>query len=101
MKLPTVLSICLATSCVAFSPPQAFRNVNLVRSINLEKGYVRETVNLVIENIDKQAHDEYYLPFSQEVMTKLGGLEIRDKKDNSKPAFSYESLLDNEISRYA
>ena len=99
MKFPIILLLCLAASSAALTPPQAFRNVNLVRSINLEKGYVKETINVVIENIDKQAQDEYYLPVGPEVMAKLGGLEIRDKKDTSKPAFSFESVLDHEISR--
>lgn len=71
-----------------FKPPQVFENVNLVRTINLEKGYVRETVNLVVSNIDKQPQSEYYLPFEYDTIGKIGGVEVRDKKDASKPAFS-------------
>ena len=72
-----------------FKPPQVFQNVNLLRNTNLEKGYVRETVNVVIENIDSKPQDEYYIPFSAEVIDKVGGLEVRDKK-NPGPAFKIE-----------
>ena len=73
-----------------FKPPQVFKNANLLRNINLEKGYVKETVNVVIENIDRQEQDTYYLPFKAEVIGKVGGLEVRDKKDHDKPAFLSE-----------
>ncbi|KAL9004553.1 MAG: hypothetical protein Q9188_002647, partial [Gyalolechia gomerana] len=65
----------------AFKPPQVFQNVNLLRNINIEKGYVRETVNVVIENIDSKPQHEYYIPFSADVIDKVGGLEARDKKN--------------------
>ncbi|KAJ5894481.1 hypothetical protein N7495_006172 [Penicillium taxi] len=60
--------------------PQVFKNTNLVRSTNLEKGYVRETVNLVVENIDKEPQSSYYIPFPSEVFGHVGGFEVRDKK---------------------
>ncbi|KAL8836235.1 MAG: hypothetical protein Q9170_003012 [Blastenia crenularia] len=72
-----------------FKPPQVFQNVNLLRNINLEKSYVRETVNLVIENIDSRPQSEYYIPFAAEVIDKVGGFEARDKK-NPGPAFKSE-----------
>ena len=73
-----------------FKPPQVFKNVNLLRNINLEKGYVRETINVVIENVDKKPQVEYYIPFTAEVIGKVGGLEVRDKKDAGKPVFRSE-----------
>lgn len=73
-----------------FKPPQHFRNTNLVRNINLEKSYPRETINVVIENIDKQAQSEYYLPFEQDVISRIGGLEVKDKKDAEKAPFDVE-----------
>ncbi|KAL9576350.1 MAG: hypothetical protein Q9212_007172, partial [Teloschistes hypoglaucus] len=72
-----------------FKPPQVFQNVNLLRSTNLEKGYIRETVNVVIENVDSKAQDQYYIPFSADVIDKVGGLEVRDKKTPG-PAFQSE-----------
>ena len=73
-----------------FKPPQVFKNTNLVRNVNLEKGYVRESVNVVIENTDSKPQDEYYIPFKAEEIGKVGGLEVRDKKDAEKPAYLSE-----------
>ncbi|KAK5946804.1 dolichyl-diphosphooligosaccharide--protein glycosyltransferase subunit 1 [Knufia obscura] len=72
---------------VDFKPPQVFENVNLVRTTNLEKGYVRETVNVVVSNVDNKPQSEYYLPFEYDTIGKIGGIEVRDKKDAAKPAF--------------
>lgn len=74
----------------AFKPPQVFKNVNLVRNVNLEKAYPRETINVVIENIDEKPQDEYYLPFEAGLIAEIGGLEVKDKKDAEKPAFDVE-----------
>ena len=71
----------------AFTPPKHFRNVNLVRNINLEKSYPRETINVVIENIDKAAQNEYYLPFEQGSLGRVGGLQVVDKKEPEKGGF--------------
>lgn len=73
-----------------FKPPQHFRNVNLVRNINLEKSYPRETINVVIENIDANPHSEYYLPFEAELLSRIGGLEVKDKKEPEKGPFVTE-----------
>ena len=70
-----------------FKPSQVFKNTNLVRNVNLEKGYVRETINVVIENIDGKPQDEYYIPFKASDIGKVGGFEVRDKKDAEKPAY--------------
>jgi oligosaccharyltransferase complex subunit alpha (ribophorin I) len=84
-----------------FKPPQHFRNVNLVRNINLEKNYARETVNVVIENVDKEAQSEYYLPFEQGTIARVGGVEVRDKKDAEKEGFIAEIVaLDAQRSAY-
>ena len=63
-----------------FRPPPVFQNVNLLRTIDLEKSYPRETINVVIENIDTAPQDEYFLPFDGETIGKVGGLEVKDKK---------------------
>lgn len=77
-----------------FKPPQVFQNVNLLRNINVEKGYVRETVNVVIENVDSKPQDEYYLPFEAELVEKVGGMQVRDKKNPEK------GLLHAEVVEY-
>jgi oligosaccharyltransferase complex subunit alpha (ribophorin I) len=73
-----------------FKPPQVFQNVNLVRNTNLDKGYVRETINLVIENVGKDPQSEYYLPFDYDVIAKVGGIEVRDKKNIEKGRFDVQ-----------
>ncbi|MCJ1233368.1 dolichyl-diphosphooligosaccharide--protein glycosyltransferase subunit 1 [Varicellaria rhodocarpa] len=73
-----------------FRPPPVFKNVNLVRNINLEKGYVKETVNVVIQNTDANSQDEYYIPFKASIIGKVGGLEVRDKKNPETSPFKSE-----------
>lgn len=73
-----------------FNPPPVFQNVNLVRNTNLDKGYVRETINVVIENISREPQSEYYLPFEYDVIAKVGGIEVRDKKDAEKGRFDVQ-----------
>jgi oligosaccharyltransferase complex subunit alpha (ribophorin I) len=70
-----------------FAPPQTFKNINLLRTINLEKSYVREQINVVIENIDEKPQDKYLLPFMREDVDRVGGLEVWDKNDKSKKRF--------------
>lgn len=73
-----------------FTPPQVFKNNNLVKTINLDKAYPRETINVIIENIDSKAQSEYYLPFETSLISKIGGLEVRDKKAADKGIFKVE-----------
>ncbi|OAP58418.1 hypothetical protein AYL99_07508 [Fonsecaea erecta] len=63
-----------------FKPPPVFENTNLVRTINLEKGYVRETTNVLVTNTDKSPQSDYYIPFEYDLMGKIGGFDARDKK---------------------
>ena len=86
-----------------FKPPQVWENSNLVRNTNLEKSYVRETINLVIKNTDKSSQSEYYFPFEHDVIGNVGGFEVRDKKDETKPPFevttaALAAVLDGETS---
>lgn len=83
-----------------FKPPQVFKNANLVRMTNLDKAYPRETINVIVENIDSKPQSEYYLPFEASLLSKIGGLEVRDKKAADKGTFKVEVVgLDTE--RYA
>ncbi|KAL4917476.1 Ribophorin I [Aspergillus aurantiobrunneus] len=74
-----------------FKPPQVFKNVNLVRNTNLEKGYARETINVVVENVDKQPQSDYYLSFPSDVFDRVGGLEVRNKKEAEKGRFDVDA----------
>lgn len=73
-----------------FKPPQVYKHVNLVRNINLEKSYVRETINVVVENTDVDPQDVYFFPFDVRSIGHVGGFEVRDKKEPSKPSFPAE-----------
>ncbi|EUC37356.1 hypothetical protein COCCADRAFT_85947 [Bipolaris zeicola 26-R-13] len=73
-----------------FAPPQVFKNANLVRTTNLDKAYPRETINVIIQNIDSKAQSEYYLPFDSTLLSKVGGLEVRDKKAAEKGTFKVD-----------
>lgn len=75
-----------------FKPPAVFENVNLVRNINLEKSYPRETINVVIKNIGNEPQSEYYLPFEADMMSRVGGLEVRDRKDTKSPSFKADII---------
>ncbi|KAF2007676.1 Ribophorin I [Amniculicola lignicola CBS 123094] len=63
-----------------FTPPQVFKNANLVRTTNLDKSYPRETINVIIENVDSKPQSEYYLPFESSLISNVGGFEAKDKK---------------------
>jgi oligosaccharyltransferase complex subunit alpha (ribophorin I) len=73
-----------------FKPPQVFKNVNLVRTTNLDKEYPREVINVIIENIDKKPQSKYYLPFESSLIARVGGLEVKDKKAAGKQPFKVE-----------
>jgi len=100
--LLTLLSPVVASSAAAadkvskvnlptnFEPPQVFKNANLVHIISIRKNYVKETINVLIENIDKQPQDEYYLPFTPAQMSRIGGFEAKDKKNPEAGPFSVD-----------
>lgn len=73
-----------------FRPPQVFKNANLVHIISVEKNYVKENVNVLVQNIDKEAHDEYFVPFTADQLSRLGGVEVKDRKDSSAGPFVAE-----------
>jgi oligosaccharyltransferase complex subunit alpha (ribophorin I) len=75
-----------------FKPPQVFKNVNLVHIINLERGYPRELVNVVIENTSKEPQNEYFIPFTADEMERVGGLEVKDKKDADAGTFGVTAI---------
>ena len=75
-----------------FKPPQTFKNINLVHTINLEKSYPKESINVVIENIATTAQDEYYILFTSQQMETIGGLEVRDKKDLDSGLFEVKAV---------
>lgn len=75
-----------------FKPQQSFKNVNLLHTINLEKSYPKESINVIIENTANTAQDEYFIPFTSRQMETLGALEVRDKKDPDSGLFDIEAV---------
>ncbi|QPH00773.1 hypothetical protein C2857_004738 [Epichloe festucae Fl1] len=73
-----------------FKPPQVFKNVNLVHIISLEKNYVKEQINVLVENISKEPQSHYYLPFTSNQIARVGGFEVKDRKDASVSNFISE-----------
>lgn len=81
----------------AFKPPQVFKNTDLAQSINLEKSYPRNVVNIAIENISPEEQDEYYIPFTTTQAERLANLEVRDKKESNAAPFAVElDSIDNQ-----
>lgn len=85
-------SVSKATLPATFKPPQVFNNNNLVHIISLEKSYAKESINVVIENTSREPQNEYFLPFTSEQMSQVGGIEVKDKKDASVVGFRVEAV---------
>ncbi|KAK4105898.1 Ribophorin I [Parathielavia hyrcaniae] len=75
-----------------FKPPQVFKNANLVHVISVEKNYVKENINVLVENIEKAAQHEYFVPFMADQMARLGGVEVKDRKDSTAGPFVAEAV---------
>jgi oligosaccharyltransferase complex subunit alpha (ribophorin I) len=75
-----------------FKPPQVFQNANLVHVISLEKNYVKEQINVLVENVAKEPQTEYYVPFTAEQLPRVGGFEVKDRKDANAGPFVVETV---------
>lgn len=75
-----------------FKPPQVFKNANLVHIISLEKNFVKESINVLIENLSAKPQDEYFLPFTSEQMEKIGALEVKDRKNSDVVGFAVDAV---------
>ncbi|OBS26559.1 hypothetical protein FPOA_00502 [Fusarium poae] len=75
-----------------FKPPQVFQNANLVHVISLEKNYVKEQINVLVENVAKEPQTEYYVPFTTEQLPRVGGFEVKDRKDANAGPFVIETV---------
>jgi len=76
------------------TPPKHFRNVNLVRNVNLEKSYPHETINVVVENIDAAPQLEYFLAFERDTISRVGGLDVKNKKEPEQQGFVVDLVGD-------
>ncbi|KAI1194210.1 Ribophorin I [Nemania serpens] len=75
-----------------FKPPQVFKNANLVHIISLEKNFVKESINILIENLSTKPQDEYFLPFTSQQMEKIGALEVKDRKNSDVVGFAVDAV---------
>lgn len=75
-----------------FAPPQVFKNANLVHIISLEKNYVKENINILVENVATEPQDEYYIALTADQMARVGGVEVKDRKDASLGPFEVASV---------
>jgi oligosaccharyltransferase complex subunit alpha (ribophorin I) len=82
---------------VDFKPPQVFKNANLVHVISLEKTYVKEQINVLVENVAKEPQTEYYVPFTAEQLPRIGGFEVKDRKDANAGPFVAETVEYNSL----
>lgn len=73
-----------------FKPPQVFKNNNLVHIISLEKNYAKEQINVLIENVADKPQSEYYVPFTADQINRVGGFEVKDRKDAEAGLFAAE-----------
>ena len=102
MLLYSILLVSVNSACradIRRIPGCRPSQVNLVRTISLEKNYAKETVNVIIQNTSEQPQDEYYVPFTPEKMERVGGFEVRDKKDETVTGFVVDAL-ELDTSRY-
>lgn len=77
-----------------FKPPQVFRNANLVHVISLEKNYVKEQINVLVENVSKKPQDEYFVFFTADQMARVGGFEVKDRKNADAGPFAADVVYD-------
>lgn len=75
-----------------FEPPQVFQNANLVHIISLEKNYAKENINVQIENVDKYPQNEYYVPFNADLISRVGGFEVKDRKNQDIGNFEVDMI---------
>ncbi|CAK7242996.1 MAG: dolichyl-diphosphooligosaccharide--protein glycosyltransferase subunit 1 [Sporothrix thermara] len=91
--LPALL-LSLSSAATAFTPPAAFKNVNLVHVVSAEKNYVKETINVLVENIADAPQNEYYLAIPSDKLAHVGGVEVKDRKDAAAGPFTAEAVDD-------
>ncbi|CAK7230878.1 dolichyl-diphosphooligosaccharide--protein glycosyltransferase subunit 1 [Sporothrix bragantina] len=94
--LPALL-LSLSSAVTAFTPSAAFKNVNLVHVVSAEKNYVKETINVVVENIAGSPQNEYYLAIPSDKFAHVGGVEVKDRKDATAGPFTTEAVDDEYI----
>ncbi|KAF3939351.1 hypothetical protein ABW19_dt0205844 [Dactylella cylindrospora] len=83
-RVSALATLLLAASHLGLSldVPQVFKNTNLLRTIDGSKGYIKETIAVIIENISDKPQTEYYIPFSVPG-SAVSYVECKDKKEGT------------------
>jgi oligosaccharyltransferase complex subunit alpha (ribophorin I) len=84
---------------VDFKPPPVFKNTNLVHVISVEKSYAKEQINVLVENVASEPQAEYFVPFTAGQIARVGGLEAKDRKDDTIGPFAVD-LVEYDGSKY-
>lgn len=75
------LSWAVSSAAAHPGPPEVWENRMLVHTVNVERSYARETVNVVVANTSPERQSTYYLPFPVDTFDKVTTLEVKDKND--------------------
>lgn len=75
-----------------FKPPPVFKNNNLVHVVSVEKSFAREQINVLVENVSGKPQDEYFVPFTADQIARLGGIEAKDRKDDTIGPFGVDRV---------
>ncbi|KAG9290784.1 hypothetical protein G9A89_011747 [Geosiphon pyriformis] len=67
-------------SKIPFNPPQHWRNVNILRTLDLTSSIVRETTAIVALNVADESFGEYYLPIEELFNEHLAWIEAKERK---------------------
>jgi hypothetical protein len=96
LSLSSVVLVAYATNTTvktlldSFTVPQVFENTNLVRNVNLDRSYPRETANIVIKNIGSKPASEYYYLFPSRLIGHVSGFEAKDRNGAKSRPFRVE-----------
>ncbi|CAJ0751372.1 8098_t:CDS:2, partial [Entrophospora sp. SA101] len=84
----------------SFSVPQYWKNVNLIRAVELHDPIVRESISYNVENIHEEPIDEYYFPIAEKWHDHLSYIEAKGKKTKILNVEKAEFDLANRIQYY-
>lgn len=75
-----LLILAVSPGSCSFTPPQVFKNVNLLRTFDLTRHYVKETTAVIVENVSQEPQSDYFVPFPRNALSKVSWIGARDKK---------------------
>ncbi|KAH3679362.1 hypothetical protein WICMUC_001043 [Wickerhamomyces mucosus] len=76
----------------SFIPQQSWENVEILRTIDLGKSYVKEIIELKIKNLDSIPNNEYYFAIPNYIVDKLSTVEVIDKNHQQVLVESFDDV---------